>query len=206
MKYCSKCGKELRDDELFCSGCGNPVNAASQQPIQAQQPIYGRQTIQVQQPVQGQVNTEYLLSQLSEKVKINGIIWLVIGALQIFAGIFAYWPILIVGLLNIVSAIMDINYSKTVFQNPTGIVAKFEPLVGPIITLIYNLVVGGVVGVIGSVYYFAVIRQFVLNNKSGFARIEADFKNRNAVNSIGNADESKTKDDHEEIIITEEKQ
>lgn len=188
MRFCPKCGKELRDDELFCSGCGNPVNAASQQPIQ------------------GQVNTEYLLNQLSEKVKINGIIWLVIGALQIFAGIFAYWLILIVGFLNIVSAIMDINYSKTVFQNPTGIVAKFEPLVGPIITLIYNLVVGGVVGVIGSVYYFAVIRQFVLNNKSGFTQVEADFKNRNAAKSVGNADESKTKDDHEKIIITEEKQ
>lgn len=206
MRFCPKCGKELRDDELFCSGCGNPVNAASQQPIQAQQPIYGRQPIQAQQPIQGQANTEYLLNQLSEKVKINGIIWLVIGALQIFAGIFAYWPILIVGLLNIVSAIMDINYSKTVFQNPTGIVAKFEPLVGPIITLIYNLVVGGVVGVIGSVYYFAVIRQFVLNNKSGFTQVEADFKNRNAAKSVGNADESKTKDDHEKIIITEEKQ
>ena len=194
MRFCPKCGKELRDDELFCSVCGNAVNAASQQ------------TIQVQQPIQGQVNTEYLLSQLSEKVKINGIIWLVIGALQIFAGIFAYWPILIVGLLNIESAIMDINYSKTVLQNPTGIVAKFEPLVGPIITLVYNLVVGGVVGVIGSVYYFAVIRQFVLNNKSGFTQVEADFKNRNAAKSVGNADESKTKDDHEKIIITEEKQ
>lgn len=36
MKYCSNCGKQLREDELFCSECGNAVNAVPQQPIPAQ--------------------------------------------------------------------------------------------------------------------------------------------------------------------------
>ncbi len=54
MKFCPNCGKELRDDELFCSECGNAVNAAPQQPIQGQQPIYGQQPYSPQQASQFQ--------------------------------------------------------------------------------------------------------------------------------------------------------
>lgn len=54
MGFCPNCGKELRDDELFCSECGNAVNAASQQTIQGQQPIYGQQPYSPQQVPQAQ--------------------------------------------------------------------------------------------------------------------------------------------------------
>lgn len=58
MSFCSNCGKELRDDEAFCSQCGNTVNAAPQQPFanqaqpqQAQQPY---QPVQYTNPSQAQ--------------------------------------------------------------------------------------------------------------------------------------------------------
>lgn len=51
MKYCSNCGKQLRDDEAFCSVCGTAVNAAVQQPIQPQQPYMAQQYTQSQQPM-----------------------------------------------------------------------------------------------------------------------------------------------------------
>ena len=152
MKYCMHCGKELVDEAVICVGCGCAVEAPGIQPT---------------------VNDEALLNTLSQRLKTSGIIWLVIGILQILGGIMIDWFLLIVGVLNIISAIQDMQYSKTMLSNPTGIVAKFEPLTGPIITLIYNLVIGGVIGVIGSLYYFLAIRNYVMKNKQSFARYDA---------------------------------
>ena len=41
MKYCTKCGKELFDEAVFCPSCGCPANPV-QQPVQppVQQPYY----------------------------------------------------------------------------------------------------------------------------------------------------------------------
>lgn len=147
MKYCTHCGKELPDEAVLCIGCGCAVGHSAILPT---------------------FNTSELVHQLSQRININGIIWLVIGILQILGGIFINWFLLIVGVLNIISALNDISYSKTVLKNQSGIVTKFEPLAGPIITLVYNLVIGGVIGVIGSIYYFVQIRSFVMENKVVF--------------------------------------
>ena len=114
-----------------------------------------------------------LLNTLSQRLNTNGIIWLVIGVLQILGGIFINWFLLIVGVLNIISSIQDMQYSKTLLENPNGIVARFEPIIGPIITLVYNLVIGGVIGVVGSIYYFLAIRNFVMENKQFFGSFDA---------------------------------
>jgi len=42
----------------------------------------------------------------------------------------------------------------------------------PIFTLVYNVLVGGVIGVVGSIYYFVALRGFVMENKTSFAEIE----------------------------------
>lgn len=156
MKYCSKCGKELMDEAVICVGCGCAV--AGQQ---------------MQSAYNATVDSATLLNTLSQRVNTNGIIWLVIGILQILGGLFLNWFLLIVGVLNIISSIQDMNYSKTLLENPTGIVAKFDPIAGPIITLIYNLVIGGVIGVVGSIYYFVAIRNYVMENKQFFASLDA---------------------------------
>ena len=154
MKYCTHCGKELFDEAVICPGCGCAVS--------------------------GQTNTAYgavdcssLISTLAQRMNINGIIWLVIGILQVIGGLTLNWFLLIVGVLNIISSIQDMNYSKALPDNPTGIVAKFEPLTGPIITLVYNLVIGGVIGVVGSIYYFVAIRNYVMENKQAFESLDA---------------------------------
>lgn len=149
MKYCTHCGKELIDEAVICTGCGCKVD------IQTANGVF--------------TDNQTLLNTLSQRVNINAIIWLVIGILQILGGIFIDWFILIVGILNIISSVQDMKYSKTMLENPTGIVAKFEPLTGPIITLVYNLIIGGVIGVVGSIYYFFAIRNFVMENKQFFA-------------------------------------
>ena len=159
MKYCPKCGKELFDEAVICVGCGCPVKP---------------QKFNQEKP-------QDLLNVLSERIKINSIIWLVIGILQIIGAIYLNWILLVVGILNIVSSVNDMNYCKTIVENPKGIVEKFEPLTGPIVVFIYNLIIGGFVGVIGSVYYFVGIRTFVLENKSYFQKFDEkeDLTNEN---------------------------
>ena len=151
MKYCTYCGKELSDEAAICIGCGCPVNTVKSQSVQ-----------------NNSHDMATLLSTLSERLKLNGIIWLVIGILQIIGGIFINWFLLIVGVLNIIFSVQDMQYSKTLLENPTGIVKRFEPVTGPIIILVYNLVIGGVIGIVGSIYYFIAIRNYVIENKSAF--------------------------------------
>lgn len=147
MKYCTHCGKEILDEAVICVGCGCSVGGQNNQTVDGTTP----------------------LNTLSQRLNINGIIWLVIGILQILGGIFINWFLLIVGVLNIISSVQDMQYSKTLLENPNGIVAKFEPIIAPIITLVYNLVIGGVIGVVGSIYYFFAIRNYVMENKQFFA-------------------------------------
>ena len=155
MKYCTRCGKELFDEAILCVGCGCAVD---------------RQSVQMANNMQ--VDGAQLLNTLAQRLNTNGIIWLVIGILQILGGLFLNWFLLIVGVLNIVSSIQDMNYSKTLQDNPAGIVAKFEPIAGPVITLIYNFVIGGVIGVVGSIYYFVAIRNYVMENKQYFTSLD----------------------------------
>ena len=154
--YCSKCGKEIVQNAAFCVGCGCAV---------------GSQNTQTTNNMSFDGAT--LLNSLSQRLNTNGIIWLVIGILQIIGGIFFNWFLLIVGVLNIISSVQDMQYSKTLLENPNGIIAKFEPIVAPIITLVYNLIIGGVIGVIGSIYYFVAIRNYVMENKQFFASLDS---------------------------------
>ena len=155
MKYCTHCGKELLDESIICVGCGCAVGGRNAQVLNNQS-----------------VDGTALLNTLSQRLNTNGIIWLVIGILQILGGIFLNWFLLIIGVLNIISSVHDMQYSKTLLENPTGIIAKFEPVTGPIITFVYNLVIGGVIGVVGSIYYFFAIRNYVMENKQYFASFD----------------------------------
>ena len=156
MKYCTHCGKELLDEAVICVNCGCSVGGQGQS-------VFNNAS----------VDGTALLNTLSKRLNTNGIIWLVIGILQILGGIFIDWFLLIVGVLNIISSVQDMQYSKSMLENPSGIVSKFEPLTGPIITLVYNLVIGGVIGVVGSIYYFLAIRNFVMENKGFFQSLDA---------------------------------
>lgn len=155
MKYCTHCGKELLDEAVICMGCGCAVDGQNNQAVNNKS-----------------VDCATLLNTLSQRLNTSSIIWLVIGILQILGGIFINWFLLIVGVLNIISSVQDMQYSKTLLENPTGIVTRFEPITAPVITLVYNLVIGGVIGVVGSIYYFFAIRNYVMENKQFFASLD----------------------------------
>lgn len=154
MKYCTKCGKELFDEAVICPGCGCPT-----------EPM----------PVHVTSSTTFshdLLVKLSERMRTNGIIWIVIAVIQIIIGLCGTILPLVIGVLNIISAVKDMNYSKAILEDPRGIVSNFEPITSPIITLAYNLIIGGVIGAAGSAYYFIALRGFVMENKEAFLALE----------------------------------
>jgi hypothetical protein len=153
MKYCTHCGKQLLDEAVICVGCGCPVVGASIQTGRAQP-----------------IDRSAFLSSLSERLLINGIIWLVVGVLQILIGVgLENWWIGAVGAMNIIAGIQDMRYSKALFTDPAGIMDKFTPLVGPIIALVYNVIFGGVFGVAGSIFYFVGIRGYIMANKEAYS-------------------------------------
>ena len=138
MKFCKNCGYGYEENVEVCDNCQTVLDSAN-------------------------TLSDEKLKVLSERIKINGIMWLVIGILQCCSVVFC-----IVGILNILSAIQDLKHSKTVFHYRVGLVQAYEPVLSPLITLLYNLIFGGVIGVIGSVYYFIFIRGYIMENKDFF--------------------------------------
>jgi len=174
VKFCSNCGNELNEGGRFCSGCGANHQSTNQNPQAVQyrpQQVYGY----------AQPN---LLQRLSTKINTLAIIWLIVGIIQILFFIiilvisegeqYYVYFVLVIGILNIFNSIQNFSYSKTILHSPVGIVAKYSPVGGAIFNLIYNILFGGLVGIIGSIYYFTV-RSLVVVNSMQFSEIEAQF-------------------------------
>ena len=138
MKFCKNCGYGVEDTAPVCGNCGTAMD-------------------------ENNTLTDEKLKTLSERIKLNGIIWIVVGALQVCS-----FVCVIVGVLNIISGIRDLNTSKTVFERRVGLVQAYTPIVSPVITLIYNVIFGGLIGIAGSLFYFLGIREYVMENKDYF--------------------------------------
>ena len=159
-KFCTHCGNEVNEEAAVCLKCGCAIPRTMHNNITG-----GCST----------VDLTNFINVISQRIKTNGIIWIVIAGLQILMGISFNWLLLIVGILNLISSIQDLNYSKEIMNKPIGIVAKMKPLTGTIVVLIYNLVIGGVIGIAGSIYYLIAVRGYVLENEQAFLEIENQY-------------------------------
>lgn len=159
-RFCTYCGNEVNENAVVCLKCGCAI------------PKQG--TYSNNQTSNAYISPETLVNTVTQRIKTNSIIWIVIGSLQILIGIFN-WLLLVVGILNLVSAIYDLKFTKSFADKPVGIIAKVKPIGGTIAVLIYNLLIGGVVGVLAVVYYFIAVRSYVLENESTFLEIEQQY-------------------------------
>ena len=156
-KFCSNCGNEVHENAVVCikCGCAIPQMDASKQ--------YMAQ------------NKKSVLDVISQRIQINGIIWLAVGAFQIILGL-SYlaqnWFLLIVGAINLVFGVADLKYSKDCLVRPIGIVKQAKPLARTVIVLVYNLLIGAIIGVAGSIYYLVAVRAYILENERSFLEIE----------------------------------
>ena len=156
-KICSNCGNEVHENAIICVKCGCAI--PKENTTQNSQPSFG---------------SESIITVISQRMQIDGIIWCVIGAVQILMSFLSPFT-LIVGILNIISGYNDITYSQKFSAKPVGIIEKVKPLTMAIITLVYNLIIGGIIGVIGSIYYFVAVRGYVLEHEKEFAEIESQY-------------------------------
>lgn len=148
--FCSHCGNSLSDGARFCTACGHQVAGAADTGYAS--PI-----------------TPYA-DRLSVREQTSGTIWLVISVIQLLIGVFGLWVIFIVGILNLLGAIGSFHKAKQVRVPYPGMVQEYEKqLTSLIIALIYNILIGGVIGVIGNIYDFST-RSYVLNNRELFER------------------------------------
>lgn len=190
--YCPECGAKVKGNEKFCPTCGAAVSGTGREDGTA----FGR-------PAKRGMAEGVLVQQLSKKVRVEAIVWCVIAAIQVLIGfslinegsqldtlgsVFGIAnagaersgmgvAILIVAAVNFYVCSKNFKYSKEVLDHPVGVVKKYRPLAGLVINLIYNLVVGGVIGVVGSVFWF-ITRSFVMNNEKEFEAIEAEYKGK----------------------------
>lgn len=183
MRYCIECGTKLQENAKYCTRCGTKAAerpaAAVAAPVipvavTAEAPAVSAPAAPqaVTAPTVSHQQAAELVQKLSQRLKINGIVWIVIAVLQILLGLTGQIWTLVVGVLNIIGAVSDMNQSTRVLTDPTGIVSKYEPIGGAIVVLIYNLLIGGMIGVIGSIYYFVAIHGYVMEHKQAFLEIE----------------------------------
>ena len=208
MSFCPKCGSRLSDGAMFCPGCGKAVGAEGAQNQQNQQ---NQQQTQYQQTYQPSYQTQYqtrfyppvknILQQLSEKIKIQAILAIVIACIQylmgflfIIAGADSYdgtglivYGILVlaVAVANTVISVQNFKFSTDVLRCPVGIISRFSPIGGCVGTLIYNVLFGGIIGIAISIYAF-IIRNFVITNEMQFAEIENKYNMQFAQSKAAN--------------------
>lgn len=155
-QYCSHCGSKVNPEAVICLNCGCAIYSQT-----------SRNGLR-----QDTKPSQELVDTITQRIHINGIIWIVIAIIQIFIGLAFQWVVLIVGVLNLLSALSDLKFAKDFSAKPIGLVKRVKPLVGAIIVLIYNLLIGGVIGVAGSIYYLIGVRQYVLENETSFLNME----------------------------------
>ncbi len=89
--------------------------------------------------------------------------------------------LIIVAIINFRFASSNFRYAKEVKIRPTGIILRYQSISTLVGTLIYNLLFGGIVGVIGTIMGFCT-RNFVMSNIARFRDIEE--RNKHTFNRI----------------------
>lgn len=156
---CNKCGKETGNSNTVCPCC--------------------------------EAVSSGIVAQLVTKIQTEAKIWKIVAIVQVVIGALTiilnlingmvesalYGAlILIVAFLNFKGSKKDLAYAEEIKSKPVGIVKKYEPLKELIAAIIYNVFVGGVVGVVACVFGF-MTRKFVMDNKQSFIDIENMFNN-----------------------------
>ena len=170
--FCSKCGNQFADGSAFCPSCGQPVNAAPQQPAQPQQPVYQQpvyQQPQYQQPAAPQ-QTAPAGDWVATVKKNLALILLIIGcfgALMFFLNTFQ--------LLDLNVSLMGQSVSRSVSDIAEACDDLGESFV---LGYIANIIIGGAnlaAAAIGILYFLKeknnmpYYDQFIAKNLKGFS-------------------------------------
>lgn len=176
--YCSKCGRPNPEFSRFCSQCGSPLTAAPAGaggafsfPGPAQSPA----AFLPQPPAVGPADAfrrakaaegRVLAQRLAFREEISCIFWICIIALQLFLGLTQMDGFLLVlAALNSYSTWKNYEKSKRIRVPYEGLTDQYQRELSSIVgTLIINLLIGGLLGVVPAVYDLFK-RNFALKNR-----------------------------------------
>lgn len=145
--FCTKCGNKLVGNAAYCSTCGAPVKTII---------------------AQRENNVVDCIKTLSLKEQISGIVWIVVAFFQIIIGYIGSFAFLVLGISNIFTGIARLKQSQKVLTPYDGMIKEYENRWKAfIVSLIFNLLIGGVVGFMCSVATICEInaRNYALKNK-----------------------------------------
>ena len=149
--YCKSCGATLSGNTMVCPSCGQKLTSTGQM---------HSDTVGIVELPNPTTNW------LSRRVQANGIVWLFIALYLIIVGIVligvGYGVAMIAcGVWNIIQSILDLRFSKQILHcnnmdRARAIIQSIDRSKGvTIFFLLLNLLAGGVLGVIGCIFWLA---------------------------------------------------
>ena len=149
--YCKSCGATLTGNSMYCPSCGFQLTSNGQ---------LGSDTGGIV------ILPNETTNWLSRRVQANGVVWLLIALYQIIVGIvligLGYGVAMIAcGVWNIVQSILDLRFSKQILRcdnmdQARAIIRSIDHSKGVTVFFLFlNLLAGGVLGVIGCIFWLA---------------------------------------------------
>lgn len=177
--FCPDCGTPLRDSPMFCPKCGKINSRSERKETYNYHYNFNNENTSYNSSHTYNPPFEDVVKNLSKKIEIEGIIWTVVACLQYIIGLSTLIfivgiPVIVVAILNTITAVNNFDYSKKILYEPVGICEKYDSIGGRVATLIYNILFGGIIGVAGSIYDF-IVRDYVMTRKNSFIKIQNEF-------------------------------
>ncbi|MBO4457419.1 MAG: zinc ribbon domain-containing protein [Butyrivibrio sp.] len=189
--FCPKCGKNLSDDERFCTECGTPLlnpefdsavtssqisnNAQMPSAPMPQVPSAPMQPAPYYQPM-GFTQPSFIYNTYINKMDSSASAWMVVAILQIIFGVVTL--IVGVGIVLILMGIWNISQSNKLRNNvnyfrrtPAGIVEYVDSSGSGILCLIINIFIGGLPGIIGAAIDMST-KSYGKNNRQALWAVE----------------------------------
>lgn len=149
--YCKSCGTTLSGNSMVCPSCGQQLTTDGQ---------LGADTGGIV------ILPNETTNWLSRRVQANGIVWFLIALYQIIVGIFLTgvgygFAMIACGVWNIVQSMLDLHFSKQILHCDNdayahAIIRSIDHSKGvTILFLFLNLAIGGVLGVVGCIFWLA---------------------------------------------------
>lgn len=163
---CMRCGKKVMPNDAFCPSCGQST---------------GRSAYINPTPRFGTGYGEYYAKSPTEILTIRekavGIVWLVVAVLQALLafylfdnswqwGEYSWISVAVIAIWNVSGAYQSFQRARRVEARISGIVAEYrETFTSNVVCIVFNLVFGGFIGVVGGVFGL-LNRDYAMRNAS----------------------------------------
>lgn len=143
---CPRCGTSYNNTATFCSKCGANLTENIKFRQNKQMPTY-------EEKLDIMFNdAQYCIATISKREKTSCKIWIITAVIQIILSIICFpFPFWIAALLNIWRASSRNKLSKLVLLPNKELISKYDSVQYGL-TWIYNILLGGLIGIVGCIY------------------------------------------------------